>query len=241
MYLSLIIPAYNEAARIGSTLALASAYFKRQPYEAEIVVVDDGSTDDTSAVVKECMSRCGIPIHLETLPKNRGKGFAVHTGMLNVARGRYRFFYDADASTPIEEIDRCHLLFEGKSDIVIGSRSIPGAVVILRQAWYREFMGRCYNYIEKALGLTQFADTQCGFKGFTANATKICFSRQTIDRFSFDAELLYIAKKHELTIVELPVHWRNCPHSKVKPVRDASRMFYDLLGIRVKDMLGYYE
>ncbi len=241
MYLSLVIPAYNEMERIGNTLLSSAAYLARQEYDSEIIVVDDGSTDDTTSVVHRFQESSQVPVRLETLPENRGKGCAVRTGMWNLAKGDFRFFSDADGSTPIEEVERCHSLFNGDADIVIGSRSLPGSIIQKRQAWYRENMGRCYNFLEKGLGITSYSDTQCGFKGFTACAAEICFSRQTVKRFSFDAELLYIAAKHELRIVELPVRWVNSPKSRVNPVSDAARMFLDLIAIRWKDLAGRYD
>lgn len=241
IFLSLVIPAYNEAARISQTLAAADRYFSACAYDAEIIVVDDGSTDQTKEVVTQFQQKSGTPIHLESLPKNRGKGYAVKTGMLHRATGKFRFFYDADGSTPIEELDRCEALFEGRADIIIGSRALPDSIIQQRQAWYREMMGRCFNRIERILGITAYTDTQCGFKGFSAEAAVLCFSHQSIDRFSFDAELLYIAVKHGLQIEELPVRWINSPNSKVNPLRDASRMFLDLFAIRLKDFRGVYD
>lgn len=241
MYLSLVIPAYNEAERIGDTLASADRYLAHQDYDAEIIVVDDGSDDDTAGIVRACQRESRTTLLLESLPENRGKGYAVKTGMLKQATGRFRFFCDADGSTPIEEIDRCGALFESRTDIIIGSRALPESIIQKRQAWYRENMGRCYNRIEKMLGITSYSDTQCGFKGFSDNATELCFSRQTVDRFSFDAELLYIAARHGLNITEIPVRWINSPNSKVNPVRDAARMFLDLIIIRLKDLSGRYD
>ncbi|MCK5862093.1 MAG: glycosyltransferase family 2 protein [Candidatus Hydrogenedentes bacterium] len=241
MYLSLVIPAYNEAARIGDTLKKVIAYFEKQSYDAEIIVVDDGSSDSTSQIVKTSSKTSSVPLLLETFAENRGKGYAARTGILQRASGRYRFFYDADASTPIEELRHCPALFEAGADIIIGSRALPDSVIEIRQTWYREYMGRSFNLLEKILGVTAFKDTQCGFKGFTAESAQYCFSRQTINRFSFDAELLFIAKKHGLHIEELAIHWLNSPQSRVNPLTDASRMFLDLLVIRANDLAGYYR
>ncbi|HDP35411.1 MAG TPA: glycosyltransferase family 2 protein [Candidatus Hydrogenedentes bacterium] len=241
MHLSLVIPAYNEAERITHTLETASAYFNRREYSAEIIVVDDGSTDATSEMVRAIQNNMSVPLWLETLPENRGKGYAVRAGMLQKAAGKYRFFYDADASTPIAELDRCFPLFEAGADIVIGSRALPDSDIRIRQAWYREWMGRCFNRLERLLRVTSLKDTQCGFKGFTAKAAEICFSRQTINRFSFDAELLFIAHKHGLRVAQLPVKWLNSPKSRVNPVTDAGRMFFDLFSIRANDLAGRYQ
>lgn len=241
MYLSLVIPAYNEADRIGDTLTKAMAYFARQSYEAEVIVVDDGSSDKTCEIVNNLAADAVVPLLLERLPKNQGKGAAVRTGMLQRASGQYRFYYDADASTPIEEIDRCFALFASGADIVIGSRALPDSVIQVRQAWYREYMGRCFNLLEQLLGVTVFKDTQCGFKGFTASATETCFARQTINHFSFDAELLFIAQKHALNIQEIPVRWLNSPKSRVNPLTDSVHMFFDLLVIRANNLAGRYQ
>ena len=241
MDISLIIPAYNEVERIGETLETAAGWFASQKYSAEIIVVDDGSSDDTTAIVREYQSRAPTPILLEALPENRGKGAAVQAGMVHLATGAFRFFYDADASTPIEEIARCMPLFDSGADIVIGSRALPDSQIEKRQVWYREFMGRCFNHIERVLRLTRFKDTQCGFKGFTARAAEQCFSRQTVFRFSFDVEILFIAEKYGLRVEEIPVRWINCPKSRVNPVTDAGRMFLDLIAIRAKDLAGKYD
>ena len=241
MYLSLVIPAYNEADRIGDTLTKAIAYFAGQPYEAEVIVVDDGCTDATGEIITDLAKDTAISLVLETLSENKGKGYAIRKGILERASGQYRFYYDADASTPIEEIERCFTLFESGADIVIGSRALPDSVIQIRQAWYREYMGRCFNVLEKLLGLTTFSDTQCGFKGFTAAAATCCFSRQTVSRFSFDAELLFIAQKHGLNIQELPIHLLNSPQSRVNPFTDATRMFFDLLAIHANNLAGRYR
>lgn len=187
MYLSLIVPAYNEELRIGASLSHVLEYLDRLPDAAEVIVVNDGSLDGTSKVIEAFVGHQPTQVHLLSYPENRGKGYAVRTGML-AACGIYRVYYDADGSTPIEELDKLLQRFEAGADIVIGSRSIAGAEVQVRQAWYREQMGKTFNLLLRAFGLTRFRDTQCGFKGFTARACGIVFPRQSIMRYSFDAE-----------------------------------------------------
>lgn len=239
MYLSLIVPAYNEESRIGVTLPHVLSYLDRLPGGAEVIVVDDGSRDGTSRVVERFVGYRPTRVQLLGYPENQGKGHAVRMGMTE-ARGDYRVYYDADASTPIEELGKLLACFGAGADIVIGSRSIPGAEVQVRQAWYRERMGKMFNLLLRALGLTRFRDTQCGFKGFTSRACDIVFPRQSIMRYSFDAELLHIAHVHGLRIDEVPVRWINSPQSRVHPFSDASRMFWDLLRIRILSLLGRY-
>lgn len=239
MYLSLIVPAYNEELRIGATLSRVLEYLDRLCGGAEVIVVDDGSLDGTSRVVDAYLDHQPTQVRLLAYPDNKGKGNAVRMGMM-AAQGERRVFYDADGSTPIEELGKLLQHFDDGADVVIGSRSIPGAEVRVRQAWYREQMGKTFNLLLRSLGLTRFRDTQCGFKGFTAGACEIVFPRQTILRYSFDAELLYIARVHGLRIDEVPVQWINSPLSRVHPLSDASRMFWDLLRIRVLSLMGRY-
>lgn len=235
MHLSLVIPAYNEEERIGQTLRLVLDYLERQDYASEVIVVDDGSKDATSSKVAEFPS-----VRLITSQPNRGKGHAVRTGMLAGA-GAYRVYYDADASTPIEELEKLWPVFDAGADIVIGSRSLPGSRVELRQAWYRETMGRAFNLLLRMARLTHFPDTQCGFKGFTAKACEVVFPRQTINRYSFDAEILYIAEHCGLHIEQVPVRWVNSPHSRLNVISDSARMLWDMLRIRWQAFLGRYD
>lgn len=229
--LSLIIPAYNEAGRIEKTLRHVLQYFDTQDYSAEVVVVDDGSTDATTGVIRAFHAAYKTPIRLHTLPENQGKGAAVKTGMLTVARGEYRLFFDADESTPIQEVEKIWPLLDDGIDIVIGSRSLPESQVEVHQARYRETMGRTFNRMLRLLRLTPYVDTQCGFKVFTAAAAKQVFSRQTLHGFSFDVEVLFIAAKRGLRIAEVPVRWRNNEASRVNPITDSLRMFRDCLVI----------
>jgi dolichyl-phosphate beta-glucosyltransferase len=237
---SLVIPAYNEAERIVDTLRAALNYLDAQPYAAEVIVVDDGSSDDTRHVAEHFESAGKTPVRCVSYAENRGKGYAVRRGF-EAAAGAYRVFYDADGSTPIEELAKLWPHFESGAGVVIGSRSLPDSDVAIRQAWYRERMGKVFNGVLRLLRLTPFRDTQCGFKGFTAEACAVIFPRQTIMRFSFDAELLFIAQRHGLRIDEVPVRWLNEPKSRVHPIRDASRMFVDLLCIRWRALCGVYD
>ena len=249
MHLSLIIPAYNEVDRIGKTLELAASYLRDQSYSSEIVVVDDGSSDGTRAVVLEQIetnsasnitTKSPVKLHVVTLDHNYGKGYAVRYGMLHIACGDYRVYYDADSATPIDELEKVWSAFATDVDIVIGSRALPESDVVLYQPWYRVFMGRTFNVILHFMKLTPYQDTQCGFKGFTAEATKAVFIRQTLWRFSFDVELLFIARQLKLRIAEIPVRWRNDPCSKVHAIRDSGRMLFDLGLIRIRALLGRY-
>lgn len=234
--LSLVIPAYNEAARIGATLLDVHAYLVKQPYSAEVIVVDDGSGDGTADVV-----RAEYPaVEVISYPNNRGKGYAVRKGML-AAGGEIRVFFDADESTPVGELEKLLLEIDRGADVAIGSRMARGANVVVHQRWLRERMGRLFNLVLHGLGLTPFADTQCGFKAFSARAAEICFKRQTLDRFTFDVEVLCIAQRHGLRIAEVPVKWINNPDSRVHVVRDAIPTMRDILSIRRNLRAGVYD
>jgi dolichyl-phosphate beta-glucosyltransferase len=236
VHLSFVIPAYNESRRIGETLAKALAYFKKQDYDWEILVVDDGSTDGTAAFVR----RSFPDVRVIEYTQNRGKGHAVRTGML-AAEGDYRVFSDADGSTPVEELEKLWPHFEDGADIVIGSRTVPEADVQVRQAWYRQTMGRIFNVFVQLLAIKGFPDTQCGFKGFTRAAVGDVFPRMAIQGFGFDAEALFIARKHGLRIDQVGVRWLNSPASSVNAVRDSARMLCELVRIRLRDMRHQYD
>ena len=231
-----MIPAYNEAARITSTLAVVTEYLSRQAYEYEVLVVDDGSEDSTTEVVR----RAYPDVMVISYPTNRGKGYAVKMGML-AAQGEYRVYYDADGSTPIEELNNLWPLFEAGTDIVIGSRALPESRIDVHQSWVRENMGRAYNATLRLFGLTRFSDTQCGFKGFTKDAAESLFPLLTMNRFSFDAELLFLAEKQGFRIQEIPVRWLNSPDSRVRLFVDSARMLCGAAAIRIKWTLGCYS
>jgi len=234
--LSLIIPAYNEAKRIGPTLHDAETYLARQPFASEIIVVDDGSLDSTAQVVRHSFPG----VKLISYHPNCGKGHAVKVGM-QFADGDYRVFSDADGSTPIQELEKFWPCFDAGADIVIGSRSMPKSNVEVRQHLLRETMGRIFNLFVKALVVGGYVDTQCGFKGFTQRAAGIVFPRQRLDGFSFDTELLFIARRHGLRVEQVPIRWRNSARSRVSIFSDSPRMFRDLFRIRLNDWLGRYK
>ncbi len=241
MRLSVVIPAFNEAQRIGNTLRLVVAYLGVQGYAAEIVVVDDGSSDDTAGVVLGFAAESRVLVRLALMGGNCGKGATVQEGMLNCAQGDYRLMYDADGSTPIEMMERVWPCFEAGADVVIGSRALAGADIGVRQAWYREGMGKLNNALLRGLGLTQFADTQCGFKVFTAEAAVAVFERVRVAGFGFDVEALFIAQRRGLRVVEVPVRWVNSADSRVHPLRHGARMVWDAVQVRVRAMVEGYD
>ncbi len=236
MHLSLVIPAFNEEKNIGETLLKAERYLSRQTYESEIIVIDDGSTDGTLAKVRSSFPN----VETTSYSPNQGKGFAVRAGMM-AAKGDYRVFYDADGSTPIEELEKLWPCFNDGADIVIGSRDLSQSEVVVHQSWLREHMGRVFNLLVKIFALGGFPDTQCGFKGFTAAACEVVFPRQTLDGFAFDVELLYLARKHGLRVDQVPVKWINEPETKVNLVTGSFSMLLELLTIRFKNRKGNYD
>lgn len=223
---------FNEAERLDRCLGkLLDSLVHRHP-NTQVILVDDGSTDGTHARAQDLSRKySALRLELTRLPTNRGKGAAVREGM-DRAVGRIRMFADADNATPIEELDRLLPYVQSPRHIVIASRDLEGSVLEIHQPWWREAMGRCFNFIVRRILGFSFRDTQCGFKLFGQEAAELCFSRQKLDHFAFDAELLWIAKKHGFKIVEVPVRWRHIPQSRVKPIRDSLRIFWDTLRIR---------
>lgn len=232
--LSVIVPAWNEARRIGATLGHLQPWLAAHAPGAELIVVDDGSRDATADIAAAAGAR------VVRLPENRGKGAAVRAGML-AAAGAVRLMTDADLSTPIEELPRFLDAIRSGAQIAIGSRSLPSSQVLKRQPRYREQMGRQFNRVVQATLLHGFIDTQCGFKCLTAAAAQAVFSRARIDGFAFDVELLLIARRLGLPIAELPVRWIDHPDSRVGPVRDSARMLRELARIAWYDRTGRYK
>ena len=230
--LSVVIPAYNEAARITLTLIRTLDYLRDHHPDSEVLVVDDGSADDTATLVEGLAAR-EPRLSLIRLAENRGKGAAVRAGM-GAAKGRYWLFMDADLATPIEELDKLLGYAQRGADVVIGSRGLAQSDIRTRQPRPRELMGRTFNLLVRSLLLGGFMDTQCGFKLFSHQAGAEIFARQTTDGFAFDVEILMLARDLGYRIREVPVVWRHAPNSKVSPVTDSTRMFRDLLRLRAK-------
>lgn len=238
LYLSIVIPAHNEENRLPATLLRIKEYLGRADMAYEIILVDDGSRDRTVAVARESASGGGLRVLANG--RNRGKGYSVRRGML-AAAGRFVFYSDADLSTPIEELDRLLPELENGADVVVGSRGLAESHLELRQPRHRESLGRLYNLLVRVLVVRGFQDTQCGFKGFRQECVREIFSRQRLDRFAFDVEILHIAGRLGYRAVEVPIRWLNSPESKVRIVGDASRMLLDLFRIRLYALLGHYN
>ncbi len=229
--LSIVIPAYNEAPRIGATLTSLRGYLDERGLDTEVLVVDDGSSDATTTVVEE-HARRDARVRLIRLGKNQGKGAAVRRGMLD-SRGTRALFMDADLATPMSELVKLERAMDDGADIAIGSRGLKASNITVRQHPVRETMGRTFNVLVQTLAVRGVKDTQCGFKLFTRNAADVLFTEATVDRFAFDVEVLLLAEGR-FRITEVPVEWRHVEQSKISPVRDAARMAFDLVRMRAQ-------
>jgi dolichyl-phosphate beta-glucosyltransferase len=233
---SIVIPAYNEQVRIGLTLVRTLEYLAARHPSSEVLVVDDGSKDGTVQVVEEIAA--GDPrVRVVRQPRNRGKGAAVRRGVLE-SRGRHVLFMDADLATPVEELDTLFMWANRGNAVVIGSRGLPDSDIRERQPRMRELMGRVFNLLVRSALLGGFKDTQCGFKLFERSAARELFSRQKLDGFAFDVEVLLLAKDLGYQIAEVPVVWYHAPNSKVAPVTDSTRMLGDLIKLRLDRLRG---
>jgi dolichyl-phosphate beta-glucosyltransferase len=234
-FLSIVIPAHNEAKRLPGTLEQIFQFLGQQSFTYEVIVVENGSSDSTLEVAEEFASRHE---NLIVIQSEKGKGAAVQRGML-AAKGEYRFMCDADLSMPVEEIVKFIPPTLQDLDIAIASREAKGAVRY-NEPSYRHWGGRGINFLIQTLILPGLNDTQCGFKCFRAEVVKDIFQRQTLDGWSFDIELLYIARRHGYRIVEIPIHWYHFSDSKVSAFRDAVRMISDIFRIHARARKGTY-
>jgi dolichyl-phosphate beta-glucosyltransferase len=236
---SIVVPAYNERARIGATLEQILEHMREQKWSAEIVVVNDGSRDDTANFVGQFAAE-HPEVRLIENPGNQGKGYAVRNGMLN-ARGKVLLFTDADLSSPITEADKLFAALEKGADVAIGSRWMDPTLQFQRQSLKRQIMSRAFNLFTRAVLTFPYHDTQCGFKAFSRRAAEKIFPLQQITRWGFDAEIIYLAHHMKLKVAEVPVAWGHDERSKIHPWRDGFYMGLDTLKIRWLSLTGRYS
>jgi len=228
LHISVVIPAYNEADRLEATLQAVDIWLRQYGAQAEVIVVDDGSSDATGELAQRWQGG-ELPLRVLRHERNRGKGAAVRTGVL-AARGELILVTDADLSTPIEEAAKLLALIDGR-DVVIGSRAAPGADLRVPQGWLRQLLGKSFNRILRIAGMTTYRDTQCGFKLWRSGAAHAVFSSSRIDGFAFDVEVLLLAQRGGYHLAEVGVEWRNSPQSRVRMVSDSVKMFLAVLGL----------
>ena len=239
LFYSFIIPAYNESERLAVSLPKIFAYIQEQQLSAEVIVVNDGSSDDTAEVTRS-FAKQHPELHWLENPGNRGKGYSVRNGMLH-ANGDVLLFTDADLSSPIYEATKLFAAIEQGADVAIGSRWLRSELQTERQPWYRQLYGRLFNLaLRITLGLN-YRDTQCGFKAFTRAAAHTIFPRQRVERWGFDPELLFLARKFRLRVAEVPVAWAHDHRSKISPLRDGIKMGLEMLSVRWNDIQGLYK
>jgi glycosyltransferase involved in cell wall biosynthesis len=236
---SFVIPAYNESARIRPTLDDLLRYIQEQNWDAEILVVNDGSTDDTAQIVRD-YGKLHAQVRLLENPGNRGKGYSVRNGMLH-ARGDIGLFTDADLSSPIAEAQKLFAAIGRGADIAMGSRWLRVELQTERQPLYRQLFGRIFNLVLRVILGLHFADTQCGFKAFRRDAAQRIFPLQKIERWGFDPEILFLARRAGLRVEEVPVLWAHSEGTRLHPFRDGMRMFVEVLHIRWNAMTGEYS
>jgi glycosyltransferase involved in cell wall biosynthesis len=238
---SIVIPAFNEERRLTATLTAVLAYLARWDGRfAEVVVVDDGSTDGTARLVREFSAKHAT-VRLVENPGNRGKGYSVRHGVME-ARGEWILFSDADLSAPIEELDKLAAAArEAGASVAIGSRAMDRSLIQVHQSGFRETAGRVFNLCMRVATGLPLRDTQCGFKLFEAGTAREVFGRQRLERFGFDVEVLFIARHLGYRMVEVPVRWSHSEGTKVSMFRDSLNMFLDLLRVRWNGLRGYYR
>ncbi|HUX43535.1 MAG TPA: dolichyl-phosphate beta-glucosyltransferase [Terracidiphilus sp.] len=236
---SIVIPAYNESARIPATLERVLGCIRERGWQAEVLVVNDGSRDTTAELVRGFAQRWP-ELRLIENPGNHGKGYSVRHGMME-ARGEVVMFTDSDLSAPIEEADRLFAAIDNGADIAIGSRWLESGRQTHRQPLYRQLFGRCFNLVTRMMMRLPFADTQCGFKAFTREAAATVFGLQTIERWGFDPEILFIALKRGLKVKEVAVSWAHDERSRMSYLKDGMQMLQELATIRWNAMTGRYS
>jgi glycosyltransferase involved in cell wall biosynthesis len=235
--LSIVIPAFNEELRLPASLGKIAAYVREKRPNAEVIVVDDGSSDQTAAVAESWRDRIQ-QLRVVSNGVNRGKGFSVRHGSLE-ARGAVVLFTDADLSSPIDEGEKLLAALQSH-DVAIGSRAVDRSLIEVHESLFREFAGTIFNRMVRIILRLPFVDTQCGFKAFRREKCRIIFEQQTIERFGFDPELLYLARHHRLSVAEVPVRWAHSPATKVSMMRDSAQMFLEILVIRRNALRGRY-
>jgi dolichyl-phosphate beta-glucosyltransferase len=236
---SIVIPAYNEGARLGPTLEKVLGYLRAQGWNAEVIVVNDGSRDNTAELVRGFAERNPI-LRLVENPGNRGKGYAVRNGMLN-ALGEVVVFTDADLSSPIEEMPKLLAALDAGAGIAIGSRWLRADLQTQRQSVHRQLFGRVFNLLLRIILGLRFKDTQCGFKAFTRRAAQTILPLQRIERWGFDPEILFLARKFGFRVDEVPVLWGHSGDTRIHPLLDGARMFEEMLRIRWYELTGKYD
>src|ERR1700728_3794479 len=239
MNYSIVIPAYNEGARLRATLEKVLAYVRQQGWDAEVIVVNDGSRDNTAEIVREFSEKDSL-VRLVENPGNRGKGYSVRNGMLK-ARGEVVVFSDADLSSPIEEMPKLLDALARGADIAIGSRWLKAELQTQRQSLHRQLFGRVFNLLLRIILGLRVKDTQCGFKAFTRQAAQTILPLQRIERWGFDPEILFVARKFGFRVEEVPVHWGHSGDTRIHPLMDGARMFWEMLRIRWYDLTGKYD
>jgi glycosyltransferase involved in cell wall biosynthesis len=237
--LSIVIPAYNESARIEHALDRVLSCVAEQGWDAEVLVVDDGSKDDTAAIVQRWMAK-HPRLHLVQNPGNKGKGYSVRNGLLQAA-GDIVMFTDADLSAPMEEAQLLLDAIADGADVAIGSRWMDRTRQTIHQPLYRQFFGRCFNWVTRTIMGLPYKDTQCGFKAFKRSAAQIIFRLQTIERWGFDPEILFIARKLKYVIREVPVTWGHDERSRMSYLKDGMKMLEDMARIRTNSIAGRYD
>lgn len=237
LFFSVVIPAYNEEKTIVATIKAVENYFRQNGIAFEIIIVDDGSLDNTVKLISENFKNEAIRIIEKK--RNEGKGAAIKDGILN-SKGDYILFTDSDLSTPITEFGKFTKYIQENYDVIIGSRALPGSRVVVRQPFYREALGKIFNLFVKFFLFKGINDTQCGFKLFKGVCAKEIFKLQRINDFGFDIEILFVAGKMNFKIAEVPVVWHNRPSTRLNIIKDSLGMFFDIFKILRNYKKGFY-